>query len=99
MVRKLTEDDSRIVDMLLDPQSAAGSSNPTLSQVFNSSQPAMFEKRLDSVEKVFSLLDQMPASDPPSDLVKRTLSRVEEREYIASPSRSVSTGANARPQA
>jgi hypothetical protein len=98
MVRKLTEDDGRIVDMLLD---AAGNApqNPMLSQVFTSSQPAMFEKRLDSIERVLSLLDQMPASDPPADLVNRTLSRIEEREYISGTARTNSIGTNIRPQA
>ena len=75
MARKLNDDDGRMVDMLLN---GGGTEGPPLIQVFSNPQPEMFEMRLESVEKVLSLLDMMPASDPPADLVSRTLDRIEE---------------------
>jgi len=77
MIRKLTADDGRMVDMLLNGESDGGA-NPPLSQVFSNPQPDIFEQRLDAVEKVLSLLDYMPASDPPANLISRTLDRIDE---------------------
>ena len=76
MARKLNNDDGRMVDMLLN-RGATTDALP-LTQVFSSPRPETFEMRLESVEKILSLLDMMPVSDPPMDLVKRTFDRIDE---------------------
>jgi hypothetical protein len=101
MARKLTNDDGRMVDMLLNGGGAA-MENPPLTQVFSNPRPEMFEMRLESVEKVLSLLDLMPASDPPADLISRTMDRIEEANLTgdglaARPSRA--SAPTQRPQA
>src|ERR1043166_7684116 len=77
MIRKLTPDDGRMVDLLLD-RGVSTPDGPAVSQVFSNPQPDMFEKRLDSVEKIFGLLQMLPAGDPPMDLTSRTLARIED---------------------
>jgi len=42
-----------------------------------------FEKRVNSVSGLLRLLDEMPAAEPPADLMVRTLHRIEERRYQA----------------
>ena len=40
-------------------------------------------QRLDAVERVLKVLDQCPAMDPPTDLLRRTMHRVEEARDTA----------------
>jgi hypothetical protein len=46
-----------------------------------------FDKRVNSVGSILRLLDQMPAGDPPADLVDRTMQRIDGayREAPAAP--------------
>ena len=76
MKTRLGEEDRRAIDLLLD-QPATGQVN----EVFAVPAPNTLEMRLDSVEKVLSLLEQMPAAEPPADLVMRTLNRIEGAEF------------------
>lgn len=86
MARKLREDDARVVDMLLD----RGESSDGGAQVFTNPQPEMVTRRFQSVERLLKVLDQMPAAEPPMDLVSRTLDFIEE---------ATTTGRRARPSA
>lgn len=79
MTRKLNEADRAAVDLLFDRTNAATSiaaesGNPGDS-VFAMAGPVS-EQRLDAVRKVLSLLDELPAVEPPADLASRTITRV-----------------------
>lgn len=67
------EMDRRAMDLLLDRKPLG-----QLNEVFAVSVRDQFEKRLDAVEQVLSLLDKLPESDPPADLATRTLGRIAE---------------------
>ena len=63
--------DRRAIDLLLDRKQSG-----QLNEVFAVPAREQFEKRLDAVEQVLSLLDQLPEFDPPADLATRTLGRI-----------------------
>jgi len=69
MTRKLTDDDRRAVDLLLDH----GAGNSTVTRVAS----AVPQKRLKAAERVLSLLGEMPAQEPPVDLVAKTMQRID----------------------
>jgi len=84
--------------MLLDSGSAAD--GPALTQVFSNPNPAMFEKRVEAVERILNVLSIDPASEPPMDLVARTMNLIEDPEAMGHGTRaSRAQGAQARPQA
>jgi hypothetical protein len=66
MNKILSDEDRLAIDLLLDPQAMPN----------GSSYVPPSPKRVQSVEKVFSLLQQMPTHDPPKDLTTRTLRKV-----------------------
>src|SRR4051812_46832763 len=72
---KLSDDDGRAVDMLLD---SSGSSNGNGGSGF-SATPAPFRQRLESVESILNLLKEMPNTEPPQNLVAKTLQNIERR--------------------
>ena len=72
---KLSDDDGRAVDMLLD---SGASSNGNGGPAF-SAEPAPFRQRLESVESILNILKQMPQMDPPKNLVAKTLATIERR--------------------
>jgi len=72
---KLNDDDGRAVDMLLD---SSASSNGNGGHAF-SAAPARFRQRLETVESILNLLKEMPQSEPPKNLVAKTLQAVERR--------------------
>ncbi|HEV8378178.1 MAG TPA: hypothetical protein VGQ99_18755 [Tepidisphaeraceae bacterium] len=72
---KLSDDDGRAVDMLLD---TSATSNGNGGHAF-SAAPAPFRQRLETVESILNLLKEMPQIDPPKTLVARTLQAVERR--------------------
>ena len=69
----LRDADARAVDLLLDRAAATRSDG---GMVFVN-QPGVSTERVAALEHVLSLLNVMPASDPSSDLVRRTLQRVD----------------------
>jgi len=82
----LSDDDRRIVDLLLDGASVPSTPDgPALSQVFSNPHPDMFENRLESVERILGLLDQYAAPEPPQDLLTRTLNRINESQPLPPP--------------
>src|SRR4051812_41398536 len=80
MARKISHEDSRAIDLLLDR--AANGRGETVESVAGSvhvkSSKANIRSRLVAAERVLKLLDNLPAVEPPADLVQRTLARVEE---------------------
>jgi hypothetical protein len=77
MTRKLDEADRAAVDLLFDRINANGNGNGNGGDGFQTvSHVVVAEARLSAVERILSTLDQMPAPEPSSDLVIRTLQRV-----------------------
>jgi hypothetical protein len=75
MKRKLNHADRAAVDLLFDRiHNAAGNGNGSDGVVAVAG--AVPEANLQAVEKVLSVLSQMPAPEPPADLATRTLSRL-----------------------
>ena len=75
MSRKLSDDDRRAVDMVLDQQlspDALGSGRAG----FAPPSADEFRLRLRRVRDVLGLLQAMPAPEPSSDLVARTMQRI-----------------------
>jgi hypothetical protein len=66
----LPAEDRRVVDLLLDPTAI------TLSGAMKVTAPVDRE-RLDAIQKTLRLLDQIPAADPPGDLIARTLELID----------------------
>ena len=73
---KLSDDDGRAVDMLLD---SAASSNGNGHGGAVRAAPARIRERLETVESILNLLKQMPKSDPPKNLLAKTLATIERR--------------------
>ena len=78
MTRKLNEADRAAVDLMFDRLNAAAKNggNGKGGDGMVSMAGAVAEERLGAVQRILSTLDQMPAQEPSSDLVIRTLQRV-----------------------
>ena len=96
MAKRLGKEDRRAVDLLLERADGVGSSTPAVEQLFAAPVQANFERRLDAVDKVLSLLDLMPVPQPPADLVSRTMRRIEEAQGEARASTGSARAAAAR---
>jgi hypothetical protein len=79
MRTRLDNEDRRAVDLLLERASGIGDT-PPVELLFKAPVIGNFERRIDAVDKLLELLDNMPADDPPPDLVGRTLQRISEVE-------------------
>jgi hypothetical protein len=53
------------------------------------------DKRVNSVAGLLRLLDAMPAAEPPADLTRRTLQRIEQRGWDAAHAPHATTSASA----
>ena len=69
---KLSDDDGRAVDMLLDAQGRRDDGG-------FAAAPAPFRKRLENVGAILNILNQFSVADPPNNLVARTLAAAERR--------------------
>jgi len=89
MAKQLLHEDGRAVDLLLNGELTArssdgdngvgnGASADDGSAVVVSSGHEKFSNRLESVERVLRVLDSMPSAEPPVDLVERTLRRIDQ---------------------
>ena len=77
---KLRNDDAQAVDLLLDRAAAAqGNGNGNHLAGFTTSHAGVSNERVAAVEQVLNVLNAMPATDPASDLLRRTLERVDRR--------------------
>jgi hypothetical protein len=77
---KLSDEDGRAVDMLLDSSSNSNGNGGTFG-----ASPAPFRQRLESVESILNLLKEMPPMDPPKGLLAKTLQAVERRRSKRAP--------------
>lgn len=79
MNAKLSDDDRRAVDLLLDARFASPTAggNGAHAGVFAGAS-SNFSDRVRSVEQLLQLLDAQPSGDPPQGLSLRTLRRIEE---------------------
>jgi hypothetical protein len=68
MSRKLSDEDRRAVDLLLDYGHGG----------ITKMAAAVSQKRLSAAERVFKLIGQLPAEEPPLDLVARTMRRIDQ---------------------
>lgn len=85
MAKKLSHEDSRAIDMLLDRNGSA-SVMPAVSNVGSSTVKngkMNMKNRLRAADRVLRMVGQMPAAEPSVDLVKRTLARIDETSVIA----------------
>ncbi len=73
MNRKLSVQDRKAVDLLLED--AVRSSAKQDGVVVGHSNAAL-SAHVEAAEKVFKLLDMMPAEEPASDLIARTFARI-----------------------
>lgn len=78
MFRHLKYDDARAIDLLLNSGNELDQPGYAWGHVeghmkSNSSS----EPRLKGAERILQLLDTLPAPEPPSDLVARTMARIE----------------------
>jgi len=76
MAKRLSAEDRHAVDLLLERPDGSGKKS-LVEMVFARPVKGQFEARLDAAEKVLNLLDNMPVSEPPMDLVSRTMQRIE----------------------
>ena len=70
MKLKLTTEDRNAINLLLD-EAAAAVKSPSQGYV-----AAAGAERLQAVRNILRLLQVLPASEPPADLVSRTLARI-----------------------
>jgi hypothetical protein len=66
--------DARAVDLILDRAAVAQGTSGTM---LFAGDPGVSGEQVAAVERVLHLLDALPAGEPPHDLLRRTLSRVE----------------------
>ena len=94
---RLSDEDSRAVDLLLDsPETGNGNGNGNghgISNAFQAATSTNFTQRLARAEQLLDVIGQMPATEPPANLVARTLQAVESG-HLGRPS---PTTATARP--
>ena len=75
------------------------SDKPPLEILFARPARGKFEQRLDSVEKILQLLDEMPAAEPGDALLSRTLERIEAAQAAGAGPTPHEKPGDARPQA
>lgn len=82
MSMTLRSADARAVDLILDQAATAQTAGGAT--LFAGDAGASNEQ-IAAVEKVLKLLDVMPAAEPPSDLLRRTLDRVASGTWVHLP--------------
>jgi hypothetical protein len=78
MTRKLIDEDRQAVDLVLDTFTTVGQEDGTVAVA-----GTPVEQRVQSVQQILSALSQMPAVEPPDDLIERTLRRIEQVPHQA----------------
>jgi hypothetical protein len=82
MTKKISEDDRRAIDVLMDRQmtnTLKSNGKPPFANMYS---PTLW-KRIQSIENILQLLAHLPASDPPHNLAGKTLQRVQQQETAA----------------
>jgi hypothetical protein len=75
MAKKLSHEDSRAIDMLLDRNGTGGMVMAGSSNV--KSGKMNMKNRIKAADRMLRVLGQMPAVEPAADLVQRTLARID----------------------
>jgi len=70
--KKLSDEDARVVDFLLERQDFE---QPAQGVVVDT--PDLSAEHIETVQQILTLLNELPADDPPGDLKVRTLRRVD----------------------
>jgi precorrin-3B methylase len=73
MTRKLSEPDRQAVDLILDRFATVAREDGVVAIGDVAAEP-----HVQSVEKILNVLAEMPAQEPPADLVTRALRRIEQ---------------------
>lgn len=73
---KFREEDRRAIDLLLDRTAVVTGEGARMSAY--AATDGLLRQSVASVEKVLSLLDNMPSTDPPRQLLNRTLRYVKD---------------------
>ena len=98
MTKRLTEDDRKAIDLLLDRTLVGADGN---GGSFVSHATSVPQARLESAERVLRVLEAMPISEPPADLIERTMQRIDANgmHVPTAPMRSATTMSDDRPHA
>lgn len=104
---RLTDEDARAVDLLLDAHATDGDGNGNGhgdgdgGHAFQAATSANFTQRLARVEELMGVLSQMPAPEPPTTLVARTVQAIEAGVRMTAPTAAPATAAarGSRPHA
>jgi hypothetical protein len=73
MTRKLSEQDRQAVDLVLDRFTSVAREDGIVAMGDGVAEP-----HVQSVEKILSVLAEMPATEPSDDLLSKTLRRIEQ---------------------
>lgn len=79
MIVKLSDDDRCAIDLVLQERTGDAS---VPAQCFDASAPVV-QEQVKRVQKLFSLIGQMPAAEPPESLVKASLKHISKHEHDA----------------
>lgn len=74
---KLSSDDRCAIDLVLE---ARAEGNGSVESCFGKSTAAL-QKRMRAVDKVLGALSQMPAEEPPANLVTKTMKFIRKHEH------------------
>jgi len=84
MAKQLSHEDSRAIDLLLDQNGQVAPVSAGSFGSFNVKSGKMNMKtRLRAADRMLRMLSHMPAADPPADLVRRTLQRIESTPVLS----------------
>ena len=82
MTMKLGDNDAQAVDLLLDRSSKFSGGNGGGSGVYAKPVGDAVARRIGAVESVLRLVAEMPAVEPPADLVAKTMDRIRQRGNV-----------------
>ena len=74
MIKRLSDDDRRALDVLV--ASGSVSRNNGASVAYAAAGDPTLRQSVDAVSRLLDLLDVLPAEEPPADLTARTLQRI-----------------------
>ena len=77
MSKKLSDEDGRVVDFLLERQDSEQPARVVPAQGVVVETSHLSVEHIETVQQILTLLNELPADDPPGDLKVRTLRRVD----------------------